>query len=200
MKQFFNVEIQSTKDQDMYAAAELTFTYKDYRRSFTVWLEDEYFDNDENNFATNVFLSAVPTERQYGDPNFDNQVQISIDELFLNHGGISALIRESVDQEKDFHIEVPLTEMAFDLEYILFDEIIVALLNQQYDKDRYKQLVGYLADLITYNPELSIEGVDYVANILRNKIPELGVDLFERNNFEKVISALTTAEIQKRYA
>lgn len=85
MKQFFKVEITATKNTDVYAAAELTLSYKDFRSMHTVWLEDEYFDTDDNNFTTNVYLSAVPTKAQYNNPNFDNLIQMSLDELFLNY-------------------------------------------------------------------------------------------------------------------
>ncbi|MER2008000.1 MAG: hypothetical protein ABS939_11185 [Psychrobacillus sp.] len=200
MKQFFKVEITATKNTDVYAAAELTLSYKDFRSTHTVWLEDEYFDTDDNNFATNVYLSAVPTKAQYNNPNFDNLIQMSLDELFLNYKELAAHIRNAVDQEKGFSLEVPFSEMAFDLEYILFDEILVELIKEDHEADRYKQLVGYLADLITYNEQLSIEGVDYLISMIRGKMPLIEFNLFERNNFEKVILALTTAEIQKRYA
>lgn len=61
---------------------------------------------------------------------------------------------------------MPFSEIAFDLEYILFDEILVDLIKEDHEDDRYKQLVGYHADLITYNEQLSIEGVDYLIKII----------------------------------
>ena len=125
---------------------------------------------------------------------------MSLDELFLNYKELAAHIRNFVDQEKDFSLEVPFSEMAFDLKYILFDEILVELIKEDHEADRYKQLVGYFADLITYNVQLSIEGVDYLISMIRGKMPLIELNLLERNNFEKVILALTTAEIQKRYA
>ena len=36
MKQFFSVEITATKNTDVYAAAELTLSYKDFRSTHTV--------------------------------------------------------------------------------------------------------------------------------------------------------------------
>ena len=200
MKQFFKVEITATNNKDVYASAELTLSYKDFRSIHTIWLEDEYFDTDDNNFATNVFLSNVPTEEQYKNSDFDNSIQMSLDELFLNYSELAAYIRKAVDQEEGFTLEVPPSIMAFDLEYILFDEILVEFIKKDQESARYKQLIGYLAELITYNEQLSIEGVDYLIRIIRGKMPFIELNLFERNNFEKVILALTTAEIQKRYA
>ena len=200
MKQFFKVEITATNNKDVYASAELTLSYKDFRSIHTIWLEDEYFDTDDNNFATNVFLSNVPTEEQYKNSDFDNSIQMSLDELFLNYSELAAYIRKAVDREEGFTLEVPPSKMAFDLEYILFDEILVEFIKKNQESARYKQLIGYLAELITYNEQLSIEGVDYLIRIIRGKMPFIELNLFERNNFEKVILALTTAEIQKRYA
>lgn len=44
---------------------------------------------------------------------------------------------------------------------------------------------GYLADLITYNEQLSTEGVDYLISMLRGKMPLIELNLFERNNLKK---------------